>query len=55
MSLGDAGVVVALAIVAHGWAGRMQGPPAVLSVIGWAVNIIALIVLVLIALRHGVP
>lgn len=38
--------VVALAIFAHAWNGRMQGNPAVLSVIGWAINALTLLILI---------
>jgi hypothetical protein len=40
-------VIVALAIYAHAWHGRMLGRPRVLSAIGWVVNILTGIVLFL--------
>lgn len=38
--------VVALAIFAHAWCGRMQGPPVVLSIVGWVINVLTLIILI---------
>jgi hypothetical protein len=55
MTQAESVLLIALAIIAHGWAGRMQGPPAVLSAIGWAINILALLALVVVDLRHGAP
>ncbi len=40
-------VIVALAIFAHAWHGRILGNPRVLSAIGWIVNILTAIVLLL--------
>lgn len=44
--------IVALAIYAHAWHGRMQGNPYVLSAIGWVVNILAAFALAICWLRH---
>jgi hypothetical protein len=44
--------IVALAIVAHAWHGRMLGSPRVLSVIGWVVNVLALLALAACWIRH---
>jgi hypothetical protein len=44
--------IVALAIVAHAWHGRMQGNPRVLSAIGWVVNILVMLALATCWLRH---
>lgn len=41
----SAAAIVALAIFAHAWSGRIIAPPAVLSVIGWIVNVLAMIAL----------
>ena len=38
--------LVALAIYAHAWHGRMQGDPRVLSAIGWVINILCALALV---------
>lgn len=38
-------VIVALAIYAQAWHGRMLGSPRVLSAIGWVVNILTALVL----------
>lgn len=37
--------VVALAIFAHAWHGRITANPRVLSVIGWVINILAALAL----------
>lgn len=44
--------IVALAIVAHAWQGRMVGNPIVLSAIGWVINILALLALAACWIRH---
>lgn len=44
--------IVALAIYAHAWHGRMQGNPRTMSVIGWAVNVLAAIALACCWIRH---
>lgn len=41
-----AAAVVALVIFAHGWNGRITGSPILLSVIGWVVNILAILALI---------
>jgi len=44
----EGSTLIALAIVAHAWVSRLQGPPKVLSVIGWVLNV--LVILALLAL-----
>jgi len=43
--------LIALAILAHAWAGRLQGPPAALGVIGWVINILTIIALLAVWVR----
>ena len=33
--------IIALAIFAHAWQGRIQGDPRILSAIGWIVQVVA--------------
>jgi hypothetical protein len=40
-----AAAVIALVLFAHAWNGRMTGPPVLLSVIGWVVNVLAALAL----------
>lgn len=41
-----AACVVALAIFAHAWQGRIMGNPIVLSAIGWVVNVLCALALI---------
>lgn len=43
--------LVALAIVAHAWVARIQGPPLLLSVIGWIINALVIVALLLVWVR----
>lgn len=43
--------IVALAIYAHAWHGRIIGPPKLLSVIGWIVNVLCALALLACWLR----
>lgn len=52
LSIDNNTVVIALVILAHAWSARLQGKPSVLSVIGWAINILALVVLAALFVRH---
>lgn len=45
-------VIVAVAIFAHAWTARIQGPPAALSAIGWVVNVLAAVALLLTVVRR---
>jgi len=38
--------VVALAIFAHAWCGHITASPALLSGVGWAINLLTLLVLI---------
>jgi len=38
--------MIALMILAHGWQKRILGDPVLLSVIGWVINIVAIIMMV---------
>ena len=44
----DGNTLLVLVILAHAWVSRLQGPPKVLSIIGWVLNI--LVILALLAL-----
>lgn len=44
--------IVALAIFAHAWQGRILGKPRVLSVLGWVINILCALALLMCWLRH---
>lgn len=37
--------VIALVLFAHAWCGKIAGPPALLSAIGWVVNVLAMLAL----------
>lgn len=37
--------VLALVILAHAWSARIVAPPIVLSVMGWVINILAMLAL----------
>jgi hypothetical protein len=43
--------ILALAVYAHAWHGRMHGNPIVLSAIGWVVNILCALALLACWLR----
>jgi len=43
--------LIALVIIAHAWAGRMQSPPIVLSVIAWVINVLAIAALAAVWVR----
>jgi hypothetical protein len=40
-----AAALIAAAIFAHAWSGRIQGPPAVLSAMGWVIHGLTLLAL----------
>ena len=44
--------IVALAILAHAWHGRIIGNPVVLSILGWIINILTMLALLACWLRH---
>jgi hypothetical protein len=44
--------IVALAIFAHAWHGRITGNPVLLSVLGWVINILTALALLACWLRH---
>jgi hypothetical protein len=54
MTTGHA-VLIALAIVAHGWAVRIQGPSRLMSTIGWTLNILAIALVLVEIARRGAP
>jgi len=35
--------IIALAIFTHAWTSRIQGDPRVLSVVGWAMNVLTVL------------
>jgi len=43
--------LLALAVFAHAWAGRLQGPPAVLSAIGWVIHVLTVVALLVVWVR----
>lgn len=47
----ETSLVIALAIYAHAWIGRLQGKPQLLNIIAWVVVIITMVVLLLCLVR----
>lgn len=35
--------IIAAAIIAHSWQGRIQGDPRILSAIGWVINVLVVL------------
>jgi len=44
-------VLVVLVVLAHAWTPRIVGPPAVLSAIGWTINAVTILALVMVWAR----
>jgi hypothetical protein len=44
-------ILVALCILAHGWQGRINAGADALSIIGWTLNLLALVLIVLALVR----
>jgi hypothetical protein len=47
----DAVAVLALVLLAHAWAPKLIAPPAVQSGIGWVVNVLAMVALIVLWFR----
>jgi hypothetical protein len=43
--------LIALAIFAHAWVGKLKAPPPVLSAIGWVITILTVIALLVVWVR----
>lgn len=43
----EAGAVLALAVLAHAWITRVQGPPAIVNAVAWAMAVLLTLVLLI--------
>jgi hypothetical protein len=46
----DQGIALALAVIAHAWIGRIQGPAPIVNVVAWV-----MVILLMLAVVFGLP
>lgn len=47
-------VLLAFVLLAHAWQPRIVGDPGVLSIVGWTLNVLAIVWLIFALMRSGV-